>query len=202
MISSAATPATGEPSTTRGVSPQASAVVQPDVLEALPDRGDVLDPDPVQLDVLPVGDVGGVAAVRRRDVGDGPQLGQVDLAAVAADAQHEVLVVELVRLQDGRTAAVDAGLALRVEAPPAHPAAQVGRVDGGEPAVGVDVLDPRPDVQAVVVLLEPLVGVERLAVAQRPLALALGATGGGAGGLRSRRHVGRTSFGYEDAQVE
>src|SRR6478672_8228017 len=30
---------------------------QPDRLQALPDRGDVLDADPVELDVLPVGDV-------------------------------------------------------------------------------------------------------------------------------------------------
>ena len=37
---------------------------QADRLERLPDGRDVLDPDPVQLDVLPVGDVGGVAAVR------------------------------------------------------------------------------------------------------------------------------------------
>ena len=44
-------------------------------------------------------------------------------------AQHEVLVVELVRLEDGGPAAVDAGPALGVEAPPAEPAAQVGRVD-------------------------------------------------------------------------
>ena len=64
------------------------------------------------------------------------------------------------------------GLALGVEAPPAEPAAQVGGVDRGEAAVRVDVLDPGPDVERVVVLLGPLVGVERLAVAERPLALA------------------------------
>ena len=66
------------------------------------------------------------------------------------------------------------GLALGVEAPPAEPAAQVLRVDGGEAAVRVDVLDPGPDVERVVVLLDPLVGVERLAVAERPLTLAPG----------------------------
>ena len=64
------------------------------------------------------------------------------------------------------------GLALGVEAPPAEPAAQVGRVDGGEAAVRVDVLDPGADVERVVVLLRALVGVERLAVAERPLPLA------------------------------
>ena len=88
--------------------------------------------------------------------------------------EHEVLVVELVRLEHGGAAAVDAGLALGVQAPPAHPPAQVGRVDAGEAAVGVDGLDPGPDVEAVVVLLGALVGVERLAVAERPLALAAG----------------------------
>ena len=99
---------------------------------------------------------------------------RLELAAVDADPQHEVLVVELVRLQHGGAAAVDAGLALGVEPPPAHPAAQVGRVDAGEPAVRVDGLDPGPDVEAVVVLLGALVRVQRLAVAERPLALTPG----------------------------
>ena len=38
--------------------------------------------------------------------------------------------------------------------------------------MGVDVLDPGPDVERVVVLLGLLVGVQRLAVAERPLTLA------------------------------
>ena len=84
------------------------------------------------------------------------------------------------------------GLALGVEAPPAEPAAQVGRVDRGEAAVGVDVLDPGPDVERVVVLLDPLVGVERLAVSERPLALAarLAGAGGGPCWGAVERHVG------------
>src|SRR5581483_1207884 len=36
---------------------------EPDRVERLPDRGDVLDLDPVQLDVLPVGDVRGAPGV-------------------------------------------------------------------------------------------------------------------------------------------
>ena len=117
---------------------------------------------------------------------DHPQLLGGQRAAVDADPEHEVLVVELVRLEGGGLAAVDAGLALGVEAVPAEPAAQVARVDGGEAALGVDVLDPGPDVERVVVLLGLLVGVQRLAVAERPLALALlarrpGAGAGGAG---------------------
>ena len=61
----------------------------------------------------------------------------------------------------------------------------------GEAAVGVDVLDPGPDVQRVVVLLDPLVGVERLAVTERPLALATGPAGRAGGGRRGRRGPGR-----------
>jgi hypothetical protein len=70
-----------------------------DALEPLPDRRDVLDADPVQLDVLPIGHVGRVAPVRGGHVRDRPQLGDRELPAVDAHAQHEVLVVELVGLQ-------------------------------------------------------------------------------------------------------
>ena len=124
---------------------------EPDRLDLPPDRRHVLDADPVHLDVLPVGEVGGVAGVPRRDVRDGAQLREVELAAVDADAQHEVFVFELVRLEDRGAAAVDAGLALRVEAEPAEPATKVLRVDAGEAALRVDVLDPQPRVEPVVV---------------------------------------------------
>jgi hypothetical protein len=92
-ISSAAIPATGEPMITRGASPQASSVCsQP--APAAPRSRDVLDADPVQLDVLPVGDVRGVAAEVRADLADRAQLlGRQD-AAVAADAHHEVFGVQ------------------------------------------------------------------------------------------------------------
>ncbi len=153
---------------------------QTDRLEPVPDHRDVLDADPVQLDVLTVGHVGAVPGVGRRDVGDRPQLLGRQLTAVDPDPEHEVLVVELVRLEDGGTAAVDAGLALRVEAPPPEAAAQVGGVDRGEASVRVDVLDAGSHVERVVVLLGLLVGVERLAVSERPLALTL--AGPGAGG--------------------
>ncbi len=75
---------------------------QADRLEPLPDRGHVLDADPVQLHVLPVGDVGGVAPVGLGDVGDRAQLLGSQQPAVAAHAEHEVLVVELVRLERSR----------------------------------------------------------------------------------------------------
>ena len=171
---------------TRGQSPQASVVLEPDGLQPAPDLRDVLDPDPVQLHVLPVGDVGGVAREVDRDLADHPQLLGGQGAAVDADPEHEVLVVELVRLERGGLAAVDAGLALGVEAVPAEASAQVARVDRGEAAVGVDVLDPRPHVQRVVVLLGLLVRVQRLAVAERPLALARGGAGWRAAGVGGR----------------
>ena len=60
------------------------------------------------------------------------------------------------------------GLALGVQAPPAHPAAQVVGVDRVEAALGVDRLNACPHIETVVVLLELLVAVERGEVAQRP----------------------------------
>ena len=195
-ISSAAMPATGRAEDDpRGVAARLGRR-QADRLEPPPDLRDVLDPDPVQLDVLPVGEVGGVAGELGRDLGDDPQLLGGELAAVDADPQHEELVVELVRLEHRGLAAVDARAALGVEAPPAEPAAQVGRVDTGEAALAVDVLDPGPDVEPVVVLLDALVRVERLEVAQRPLsfaALALRGSCGGCHGARSSQAEGHAN---------
>ena len=90
-------------------------------------------------------------------------------------------------------AAVDPGAALGVQAPPAEAAAQVGAVDGVEAAVGVDVLDAGPHVQAVVVLLGLLVAVQRSEVALGPLALAALLAGSADAGRRGRGggHVGR-----------
>src|SRR5207244_9714600 len=68
--------------------------------------------------------------------------------------------------------AVDPGLALGVQAVPAETPTQVSGVDAGETAVRVDRLDARPHVERVVVLLVPLVGVERFAMPERPLTLA------------------------------
>ncbi len=144
----------------------------PEALQALPDRRHALDLDPVVLDVLPVRDVRGVARVGLADLAEGAQLLGGQRPAVEPDAEHEVAVVELLGLQHRGAAAVDPRLALGVQPPPAHAAAQVGRVDGVEPALAVDRLDPGTDVQPVVVLLGALVRVERLAVSELPLALA------------------------------
>jgi hypothetical protein len=149
---------------------------QADAFEPLPDRRHVLDLDPVVLDVVAVGDVGGVAAVRRRALAERAQLlGSEDLT-VGPDAHHEVAVVELLLLEQRGLPAVEARGALGVEAHPAEASTQVGRVDGVEAALGVGVEDPVADVERVVVLLRLLVLVQRLGVAERPLTLgALGA---------------------------
>ena len=172
MISSAAMPASGLAMMTRGTSPHASWVDRPTPSSRRQISG--TSSTRIQCSWMFCRSV--MSAVSRayvgRDVGDRPQLLGRQLAAVDADPQHEVLVVELVRLEHGGPAAVDPGLALGVQTPPAEPAAQVRRVDRGEAAARVDVLDPGADVERVVVLLGLLVGVERLAVAERPLALA------------------------------
>ncbi len=93
-------------------------------------------------------------------------------AAVAAHPHHEVLGLEDVGVLVAGPGAVVALLALRVQAHPAHPAAQILLVDAVEALLGVDVEDAGAHVQRVVVLLELLIRVERLAVAERPLALA------------------------------
>src|SRR5690606_18554151 len=133
---------------------------------------DVLDAHPVQLDVLPVGDVRGVTRELAGDLSDGAQLLEVELTAVDADTQHEVGVLELLRLEGGGAPAVDAGLALGIEAPPAEPTTQVLRVDAVEAGVRVDALDPGSNVERVVVLLHPLVRVERFELGEGPLSLA------------------------------
>ena len=186
MTSSSRMPASGQPSMTRGTSPQASVRRQPDRLQPPPDLGHVLDADPVVLHVLPVGDVGDVAAELGADAADDPQRVAGQLPAVDADPHHEVGVLELLGLQQGGLAAGDALGALGVEAHPAHPAAQVAGVDAVEAGLRVDVEDPLTDLEAVGVLLHPLVRVERLPVAERPLALAALRAGARAGGGHGR----------------
>src|SRR6185503_12713492 len=51
-----------------GAVPAGFGGLQPDSLQPRPDLGGVLDADPVQLDVLPVGEVGGVAGEVARDL--------------------------------------------------------------------------------------------------------------------------------------
>lgn len=199
MISSSAMPADRRADDhTRGVTAGLGRG-QPDRLQAVPDLRDVLDTDPVQLDVLPVGDVRAAARELLGDLADHPQLLGGEASAVDPHPQHEVLVVQLLRLQDRGLAAVDPGLALGVEAPPAHPAAQVVGVDRVEAALRVDRLNACPHIETVVVLLELLVAVQRGVVPRGPLTLtavtahlAAGRCGGRV--LRGGGH-GSTSFG-------
>ena len=64
------------------------------------------------------------------------------LAAVDADPHHEELVLQLLRLQHRGATAVDAGRALGVQPPPAHPPPQVAGVDAVESGVAVAGFDP------------------------------------------------------------
>jgi hypothetical protein len=123
----------------------------------------------VQLDVLPVGQVGAVAAEQDGDLADDAQLGCAQLAAVDAHSEHEVLVFELMGFERGGLAAVDARLALRVEAPPAHPTVQVGVLDGVEALLGIDLFDPLPHVQSAVLLLPGFVAVQGRGAVHLPL---------------------------------
>ena len=146
--------------------------LQADRVQPLPDLGHVLDLDPVVLQVLAVGDVGGIAGEFGGDLAQRAQRGRRQGATVAAHPQHEVLGLKDVDVLVAGPGAVVALLTLGVEAPPAETAAQVAFVDAVEAAVGVDVFDAGPNVERVVVLLGLFVGVERLAIAQRPLAFA------------------------------
>ena len=90
--------------------------------------------------------------------------------------------------------AVVALFALRVQAPPAETTAQIAFVDAVEAVLGVDVLDALPHVERRAGLLHLFVGVERLTIAQRPLALSYGASRDGLwslGGSPSRTFASR-----------
>ncbi len=91
--------------------------LEPDGFEALPDLRDVLDFDPVELNVLTVRQVGGVPAEFLRDTGDGAQLLDVQSAGVATHAHHEVLGLEQVDVLVAGEGAVVAFFALGVETP-------------------------------------------------------------------------------------
>ena len=136
----------------------------------------------MQLNVLAVGEVRGVAGEQPGDFADDAQLFGGQCPSIDADPEHEVLVLELFRRQRGGSAAVDAGCALGVEPPPAEAASPIGRVDAGDTGMAVHLLDPLAHVEAVIVLFDLLVHIERLAVALGPLPL-------GARGLRPGRAV-------------
>ncbi|CAB4913183.1 unannotated protein [freshwater metagenome] len=168
--------------------------LQADCLDSTPDLGDVLDLDPVKLDVLAIGEVRGVAAELLRDLSQSAQLLQIQCTGIAPDAHHEVLRLEQVDVVVTGEGAVVALFTLGVETPPAEPAAQIALVDAVETLLRVDVLDAGAHVERVVVLLGLLVGVERLSIAQSPLAF--GATLG-----RPRRSLSRCGGGSVGGRV-
>ena len=145
---------------------------EPDRLDPLEDGRHVLDADPVQLDVLAVGDVGDVASEPLARPRDRAQLLAREAPAVDADPHHEELVLQLLRLRRARAFSRNPLLALRVQPVPPQARTQVLLADRTEPARREDPVDPLAHVQAVVVLLDLLRGVERLVVAQPPLPLA------------------------------
>ena len=184
MISSIATPATGEPRMTRGTSPHASAVDRPTDSS----RRQISGTSSMRIQCSWMFWRSEMSAVSRANsvemVAIGAQLLERQPATVGADAHHEVLVLELLGLERRGLAAVDPGLALRVQAPPAHATGEVLARDRGEALLAVDGLDALTHVETVVLLLQHLVGVERSAAVDGPLTLGLGRCG------RDGRHGG------------
>ena len=211
MISSAAMPATGQPRMTRGQSPQASVVYSPTASS----RRQIAGTSSIRIQCSWMFCRSVMSAVSRAYAAEMSAMTRsCSLVSAPPSMRTRSMKYSSSSSSGSRTrrpAAVDAGPALGVEPPPAHPAAQVGRVDRVEAPVGVDVLDPGPDVEPVVVLLDLLVGVERLAVAHRPLpgpggaappggrvgSVSLGGGGGGrgAGGNRGRPRAGAARGG-------
>src|SRR5579864_7553209 len=144
---------------------------QADPLDLFEDPRHVFDTDPVQLDVLAVGDICDVAAEALRYVCDRAQLLGRQQATGDAHAEHEELVFELLRLGRSGGSGRNAVTALRVQAPPTEARTQVGFVDRTEAVLGIDGLDARAHVETVVILLRSLRGVKWLVVPQRPLPL-------------------------------
>jgi len=142
-----------------------------DALQGFPDIRHVLDPDPVKLDVLSVGQVGRIPRVPRGDLTHGSQRRGGQQSAVDPDPQHEEGIFQLMGFQHRSTAAVDPGSTLGVQAPPAKTSAQIAGINPVEAGVAIDVLDAGSAVQAVVVLLHPLVGIQRFPMSHRPLTL-------------------------------
>ena len=139
-----------------------------------PDLRHVPHIDPVQLDVLPVGEVGQPPTELSRNSSDDPQLRGGQRAAVGTYPQHEELVVQFGRRQRRGLATGNAGLALGVEAPPPESPAQIVLRDGCEAVASVDPLDPLAHGQPALGRLEHFVLVQRRGGAQCPLTLVAG----------------------------
>jgi Predicted integral membrane protein (DUF2269) len=117
--------------------------------------------------------------------------------AVHPDPEHEVLVLELFGLGRSGPLPGDPLLPLRVEPPPAQPRAQILLPDRSEPSWCEDPVDPLADVQPVVFLLDLLGGVERLVIAEAPLALAALPRST----LAHRHRIRRTRWAWDPARI-
>ena len=139
--SSSATPASGQPSMTRGVSPQASVVSRPTASS----RAQISGTSSIRIQCSWMFCRSVMSAMSRPNsvamLRDDAQLLGAQRPAVDADADHEVAVLELLGLQHRGLTARDARGALGVEPVPAEPAAQVGRVDAVEARFWIDVDD-------------------------------------------------------------
>src|SRR6516225_3797197 len=131
MISSESRPASGQPRITRGVSPHASVVDSPTASSASQMAGTSWICTQCSW-IFCRSVTSAVPRAYHRETSAITRSGTGQLAAVDPDPQHEVPVIEFLRLQHRGLAAVDAGSALRVQPVPAEPAAQVSRVDGVE----------------------------------------------------------------------
>ena len=153
--------------------------VQADGVETIPNLRHVLDADPVQLDVLPVREIGRVPGEVAGNLADGANAGGGGLAAVEADAEHEVLVLEfLVGLHAGVLAAQPL-LPLGVQADPLEARREILGGDGAEALLGVDVDDPLLDRESRILLLDALVVVQGFPAVDEPLALGARLAAGG-----------------------
>src|SRR5699024_1137509 len=150
---------------------------------------DILDADPVQLDVLAVGEVRGVAGVVARNLADDAQLLAADQSAVEADAHHAVVILQLLGTERGGSHTVGPRAALGIKTDPFEAGREVLLRDGVEALLRVGLANAVDDAEAGVFLLNLLVVVERSGAINEPLALRPGLT------LRPRSGGGSCSHG-------
>ncbi len=168
MISSAAMPATGEPRMTRGVSPQASVVMSPTASS----RSQIAGTSSMRIQCSWMFCRSVMSAVLR------PKSWLIPAIARSWSPERAPPSERIRSMKYSSSSSLGSrvavlppsmpGTPLRVEAPPAHPAAQVVTGDGGEAVRGVVVDDPLAHVETVVGLLELLVVVQRRTVAVGP----------------------------------
>ena len=174
MSSSAAMPATGEPRMTRGTSPHASVVPRPTASR----RRQISGTSSTRIQCSWMFWRSVRSAVSRPNSVEMPPMTRSCSVVSCPPSMRTRSMKYSSSSSCGSSVAVlppsMPGLALRVEAPPAEAAVQVGRVDRREAALGVDVLDALAHGEAAVVLLPLLVGVEGGGAVDLPLPVRAG----------------------------